>query len=289
MFLFFQKEFKNDFFNITITTMKLLINVSQIAILTRHNIYQNPRDYLINFWKKTNKDDFLEYQKITGYNEKNDKIVFDAISKKNNLQLQQDLHKCYQSKNTKELDASKELLMKKIQDLNEKDKKEITESIKNLSNTRFGIKNEDDITKMIEKKMNIQIVKDNAYVKKKIIENEFFSIQIGGKIDGINKQDGSIIEVKNRMKKLFLELRDYEKVQLMCYLYLFDSPKGFLVEAFKGKDKTDINIIECPFDELFVQNIICTLEKFGYYYCQFLQNHELKIACLQNEDFVVDF
>jgi len=269
--------------------MELVINISQIAILTGHNIYQSQRDYLINFWKKTNKDDFLKYKELTSFEIKDDKTVFNNIAKKHKLDIHNDLYKCYNSKNTNDLDKNRNALLAKVDKLNEKEKKEITESIKNLSNTRFGVKNEDDVSKIYEKMMNCEINKDNLFVKKNVIENKKFSIKVGGKIDGINKQDGSIIEIKNRMKKLFYELRDYEKIQLMCYLYLFQAPKGYLVEAYKKKDGTDVNIIECTYDENMMNKIINVLHNFGEYYYKFMKNHDLKIELLTNEEFELDF
>mgnify|MGYP001343927989 CR=1 FL=1 len=269
--------------------MEFVISISQISILTGHNIYQSQRDYLINFWKKTNKDDFLKYKEITNFEVKDDKIVFNNIAKKHKLDIHSDLYKCYKSQNTGDLDKNRNALLKKVENLNEKDKKEITDSIKNLSNTRFGVKNEDDVCKIYENMMKCEITKDNLFIKKKIIENNNFTIKVGGKIDGINKKDGSIIEIKNRMKKLFYELRGYEKIQLMCYLYLFQSEKGYLVEAYKKKDGTDINIIECQYDEDLMNKIINVLNNFGNYYFQFLNNHDLKIELLTNENFELNF
>lgn len=269
--------------------MEFVISISQISILTGHNIYQSQRDYLINFWKKTNKDDFLKYKEITNFEVKDDKIVFNNIAKKHKLDIHSDLYKCYKSQNTNDLDKNRSALLKKVENLNEKDKKEITDSIKNLSNTRFGVKNEDDVCKIYENMMKCEITKDNLFIKKKIIENSNFTIKVGGKIDGINKKDGSIIEIKNRMKKLFYELRGYEKIQLMCYLYLFQSEKGYLVEAYKKKDGTDINIIECQYDEDLMNKIINVLNNFGNYYFQFLNNHDLKIELLTNENFELNF
>jgi hypothetical protein len=269
--------------------MEFVISISQISILTGHNTYQSQRDYLINFWKKTNKDDFLKYQEITKFEIKDDKTVFNHIAKKHKLNIHNDLYKCYNSKNTNELDKNKQTLLEKVDKLDEKEKKEITESIKNLSNTRFGVKNEDDVCKIYEDMMNCEITKDNIFIKKKIIENKNFSIRVGGKIDGINKKDGTIIEIKNRMNKLFYELRGYEKVQLMCYLYLFQASKGYLVEAFRKKEGTDINIIECDYDDDMMNKIINVLKNFGIYYYKFMKNHELKIELLTNEKFELDF
>ena len=271
--------------------MELTLSISQISILTGHNIYQSKREYLINFWKKTNPDDYLKYKELTGFELKDHKTVFQNISKKNNLELNNDLYKCYNSKNANELEKNKQELLAKVKDLNEKDKKEITDSIMNLSNTRFGVKNETDVCKIYEQMMDCEIVKDNLFVKEKVIEDKKskFSIILGGKIDGINKKDGTIIEIKNRMNKLFYELRGYEKVQLMCYLYLFKSTKGYLVEAYKKKDGTDINIITCDYDEEMMNKIINVLKYFGKYYMKFLKNHSMKLELLNNEDFEVIF
>lgn len=70
------------------------------------------------------------------------------------------------------------------------------------------------------------IIKDNKYHKSMIYQTDIFSIFIGGKIDGFNNEDGSVIEIKNRVNKLFYNLRNYEKVQIMCYLHLFNSKKA---------------------------------------------------------------
>ena len=236
-------------------------------------------------------DAYEKYKDLTGFELKDHKTVFQNISKKNNLELNNDLYKCYNSKNANDLEKNKQDILEKVKNLNEKDKKEITDSIMNLSNMRFGVKNETDVCKIYEQMMNCESVKDNLFVKEKVIEDKKskFSIILGGKIDGINKKDGTIIEIKNRMNKLFYELRGYEKVQLMCYLYLFKSTKGYLVEAYKKKDGTDINVISCEYDEEMMNKIINVLKDFGKYYMKFLKNHSMKLELLNNEEFEVIF
>ena len=74
------------------------------------------------------------------------------------------------------------------------------------------------------------------------------------------------------MKKLFNTLRSYEKVQLMCYLYIFGAAKGFLVEALKNKTGTNIGIIECTYDNEYMQTIIVDLKNFITFYKQSLRS-----------------
>ena len=62
---------------------------------------------------------------------------------------------------------------------------------------------------------------------------------IGGKVDGIAfEEDNSkrILEIKNRVNKLFNVVRDYEKVQCYAYMYALDIPKYILLK-FLNQEK----------------------------------------------------
>ena len=59
---------------------------------------------------------------------------------------------------------------------------------------------------------------------------------VGGRCDAIvQNEDGTkrIIEIKNRMHKLFNKVREYERVQLMAYLYINGIKQGELVERYE--------------------------------------------------------
>ena len=264
--------------------MNLLINISEIAIITGDNIYQKKRDYLIDFWKKNSKEDFEKYQKITEFVKETDEDVIKKITLKNNIDILTDLKLCIKSNNTTDLHSVKNDILKKMDKLTEEEKKEVTKSITNVTNTKFGIKNEDDITKIYENMTKTIIIKDNKYRKIKIIETTYANIYIGGKIDGIDEKNQLIIEVKNRIHKLFYQLRNYEKVQIMCYMYLFKSKKGHLVEAHKKKDETNINIIEVDFDQDYMDIILEKIILFCSFYINFMNNHELKLNLLHTKD-----
>jgi hypothetical protein len=89
--------------------------------------------------------------------------------------------------------------------------------------------------------------------------------------------------VKNRVKTLFHTLRDYEKVQIMCYMHLFESSKGHLVEALKKKGATDINIIEVDYDEKYMETIIAKVIVFGHFFYDFFNNDKLKKDFLEDK------
>lgn len=260
--------------------MELLFNISEIAIITGDNPYKTKRDYLIDFWKKNAKNDYQEYIKLTQFVKETDDEVIKKITSKNNIDICADLAKCIKSNNTNDLNIMKKNILEKVSNLPEVEKREIEKSILNVTNTKFGIRNETDITKIYEKMTGQIITKDNKYKKINIFENKNYKISIGGKIDGINNESCTIIEVKNRMNKLFYELRNYEKVQIMCYMYLFQTKKGHLVEAHKKKDETNVNIIEVSYDEDYMKYIFEKLIDFSMFYIKFIENHDMKLKLL---------
>jgi hypothetical protein len=264
--------------------MTLLLNISEIAIITGDNPYKTKRDYLIDFWKKNNKNDYDNYINLIGFVKENDEDIVKRISCKNNIQLSTDILGCIKSKNTCELNKMKKDILKKVDNISEIEKKEITKSIINITNTNFGIKNENDISKIYESITGNKIIKDDKYRKIKIFSYNNFDIYIGGKIDGINENTKCIIEIKNRIHKLFYSLRDYEKVQIMSYIYLFNSSKGHLVEAHKKKDETNINIIEVEYDEQFMKYIIHKIYIFIKFYYSFINDNDMKINLLKNDN-----
>lgn len=43
----------------------IILNISEIAIITKDNLYSNFNKYLIKFWEKNNKSDYHKYVKLT--------------------------------------------------------------------------------------------------------------------------------------------------------------------------------------------------------------------------------
>lgn len=56
---------------------------------------------------------------------------------------------------------------------------------------------------------------------------------VGGKIDGVSEDGRVLIEIKNRVNRLFHRVPFYEQVQVQTYLYLLDLERGLLVECLK--------------------------------------------------------
>jgi hypothetical protein len=71
-------------------------------------------------------------------------------------------------------------------------------------------------------------------------------------------------------------------------MYLFNSFKGHLVEAYKKKDNTQINIIEVDFDNDYMNIIIEKIFKFGIFFNNFIKDDNIKLKILNSND-EIDF
>ncbi len=92
-------------------------------------------------------------------------------------------------------------------------------------NTSYGIKHEDGVARSLE----IPIVKTDELITHDLTPN----IILRGRVDGV-REDGSIVEIKKRTRRLFGVLKEYEAIQLQCYLNIMERDYGVLVEDFHG-------------------------------------------------------
>lgn len=70
-------------------------------------------------------------------------------------------------------------------------------------------------------------------------------VYIGGKCDGLSNDGNWVLEIKNRMRKLFGKVVEYERIQVLAYLFVHGLEFADLVENFGGKTRK----YEIQFDE----------------------------------------
>ena len=118
------------------------------------------------------------------------------------------------------------------------------------TNTEFGTRHEDSVSDMYHEKTGVKIQKDNA---RKTLE--FMpGFQIVGRFDGFN-EEGTLIEIKNRMKRLFGKVPEYENVQVQVYMKMAGVNHAQLVERYTDK----IMIHEVGVDDGLMEEILSEL------------------------------
>jgi hypothetical protein len=269
--------------------MKICINSSELAIITGHNKYQKISDYIVKLYQKNFYSDSLRIKKLIN-NKKTEnpeikitvtekpKTAIKKISKQNNINIEKELTECIKNtKTVKELEAKKQEIFKKIEHLPKEEKKEIKESIVQLTNTSFGTKNESSVINLYKIETKNDVVLLNDYYTINLFNSLNYNYYLGGKVDGITSDKSTIIEVKNRVNRLFNTIKDYENVQIHAYMKILNINKVHLIECLKN-DQCKYNILPTSYNEdFFNKEIMDNFIKFIDFFERFLVDDDLKI------------
>ena len=120
----------------------------------------------------------------------------------------------------------------------------------------FGTAQEGAAVRGFAAEAHAVVSKDDVYRKRHVLDVRFgdreVPVLVGGKCDGLAAgPDGGaathLVEVKNRIYRLFGAVPEYERIQVTAYLYIYGLTNGTLVERFR--DRTACHAIE--FDQEF--------------------------------------
>lgn len=273
---------------------------SDLGVALGVNTYQKVSKLILKLWQRYQKQNFNEtveqLQKSHQFvleTEKTDLEKIQQMNKNKKLNLDNDLKKCLGSGDTTDMLRKRQELLKKVNqnnDLNKKEKDEIKKSVVNATNTNFGTKNESNVITIYRQQTGKVVNTPSKFVKKMIYKyvnnetQETCNWYLGGKIDGITEDD-IVIEVKNRMYKLFYTMRNYEKPQIQSYLKILDKNKGHLVECLKRKTVTKVNVIEEDFDQQYWDDFVMVrLIKFIDFFHYFLNDINMKTILLLGDE-----
>ena len=237
---------------------KITIIASELAIITGHNKYekiQKAIDAVLNRSKIVKK--YIPKSKIEesllSLSDKDLKCIKNELKIDEKSSLKQVENMIKQQVLTKSLneniteDQSKKKaddVLKSMPTLN----KCLESSVKqDLRMKRGNIKEDKNLDKT-QQKRNIVIDSRNSqmYEKELHIDPEGrYIVFIRGKVDGMN--DEYVVETKNRTKRLFNMIPDYEKVQLNAYMFMTGKEKSLHIECYNEEQ----NSVEYDFDKLF--------------------------------------
>jgi hypothetical protein len=262
--------------------MNCQINSSQLATLVGKNPYGNISELILKYWKKVQPKIYKQYFEQNKNKNKleTDSEIIKRLANKHKLDLRKDIKKVTGSNDIVTMKNERNETLKKIKLLPKQDQLLLKEKITSLTNKNFGTKKEFDVVKIYCQHMNCEVNRINKLYKKPIISHNNINWKIVGKIDGI-KDNGTVVEIKNRMHRLFNALREYEKVQVMSYLFLLDKQQCDLVEGYKG----NINIISIPFDLNYWNNeIYHKILLFIKFFDIFLNDDQMKNIVINSDN-----
>ena len=261
---------------ITIPIMNLCIYASELAVITGHNQYKDVSEIIVKIWQKNFPDDYEAIIAEAGVVVESTDEFINRISKENNINIKEKMKACLGSNDVVDMNKAKLEILKKFDTIPEKDKKLVQSCITEKTNTNFGTKHENSGVAKYTEIYGDKVNTVDTFFKRHMFKTEH-NWFVGGKIDGIN-DDNVLIEVKNRMNRLFYKLRDYEKVQIYAYMYILELENAKLVECFKKSKECTINVIDVEFEQDFWENeISMKVEKFIKQFESFLKSKSRKL------------
>ena len=168
----------------------------------------------------------------------------------------------------------------------EKMKNDITRLVKDNTNTTFGNKHENSAISKFEKETQIKIINQQKRFNNLIDTNNGIEWRIVGVVDGFT-ETGQIVEIKNRVSNISKNptLRNYEKPQIMTYMWLSNTKNGYLVENYKVKGNDEIRIIPVQYQEdYFEKDVVPAISKFIKFFDIFIKSDSMKELVIRGED-----
>lgn len=218
---------------------KIVLFASEIAGL----INKNPYEPVEKCWNKVYQRIVKDANKILEDNKievaKTDQQIIQDITTKNNIKLSTPSFQSRKFATLADLNKDKQNILKEIEenkDLKKNEKAILKKSVESQLQKDFGTKEETSITNVAERLIGKPIIKTNKFVMKKMFETDNIAWYVGGRLDGLT-EDGEVVEIKNRMRRLFYEVKEYELIQLLTYIFIHDANGGYLVEGFKSPEK----------------------------------------------------
>ena len=176
---------------------------------------------------------------------------------------------CNNNKSPDMMQKDREVLIKTLETssgLAEEDKKEVRKIVEGYTNKRFGTIREINALDFYREKYNVEVITKIDQRSKKILTIDGNELWIISRLDGM-KMDGTVIEIKNRIYKLFDEVREYEWLQVQAYLNVYGLPKAELVEFLQNSGGT-MKINEVERDDTYWGEVL--LKILGDYFRVFL-------------------
>jgi hypothetical protein len=176
---------------------------------------------------------------------------------------------CNNNKSPEMMQKDRDVLIKTLEnakDLGEEDKKEVRKIVEGYTNKRFGTIREINALDFYKEKYNVEVITKIDQRSKKILQIDDTELWIISRLDGM-KMDGTVIEIKNRIYKLFDEVREYEWLQVQAYLNVYGLPKAELVEFLQNSGGT-MKINEVERDDTYWGEVL--LKILGDYFRVFL-------------------
>jgi hypothetical protein len=237
--------------------MRVVLKASDVAAIIGRNPYKPISEVRDELWKKYNPDTFMGRTRL-------DKAM-EALAISEGARAVLDEAAAVRTKDSSEAVAvftKAEAAVKADPLLNAVQKAEVIDHLRSKVWTGHGTRSEDKTSDKVSADTGARFVRDDSFYTYEVCVLDGIKFVVCGKIDRIEERpDGSkvLVEIKNRTRGLFREVRDYEMIQVQVYLQLLGLVQARLIE----QHNTQVMSHDIVRDEELWKNVIVPgLENF---------------------------
>lgn len=241
----------------------LVISASDVAACIGSNKHQSSEKMLLEYSNKlreqtgkkkeiSNEDEILDLidTKYSKLSDTVDKIIMNKdFHKLDNLEISKiveyakdEIYKEIVTSNTSEVSETSKISetseASNTSEVSVCKKEVILEEFRSKIHKKYGTVSEEKTSKKIMTETSTTLVEDKKYYTELIWDNEDIIFVLRGRIDRIETTSTGekiLIEIKNRMYKLFRYVPKYELIQVQIYLRMLDLENAKLVEQYRDE------------------------------------------------------
>ena len=224
---------------------RLFVSASEIANLINLNPHVSVGDAVERFWEKSNRKSFTEALS------RNKLRVFTPEERLKDLGLLQMASVAVETDDPK---THQQQLRKALKAASSRQDQSV---VRDFVNTSRGIRHEKttfETLQQLEPSAKFEADK-NLYQRSVQIPGSDLEYLISGYIDGVERTQNRIIEIKNRQHRFFNQVPLYEQVQCQAYLFLTELDVCEHTESYRGELKSTTLRFEPVFWNHIVQRL----------------------------------
>lgn len=236
----------------------LCLYASQLASCIGHNRFKKSSDALELVWQRVAPHSFSEALRRNGLFTVDDAVerIASANQVVRHLLVEAE---ATASATSGDVAASYEEASRQLAaapNLTPEEHKLVDDAMKKTLYTSFGNRQEDAVFQYIRERH--PCVLDDTFYKRHLMDVDGVPVFIGGRIDAISEDGSTILEIKNRINRLFFKIPTYEHIQVLAYLFAVPhASRATLVECITRDNGSLLtHAVPIHWDDAFWEDVV---------------------------------
>jgi hypothetical protein len=211
------------------------IYASQVAVCIGANKHKKVSEAVDAMWQRISPHSYYAALERNGL-KTDDQNVTEIMAKHLDIKTLVDRSLTLPCDSSDQVAAHYDLVSRDLEsaELGEDEKRLVDDVLKRNLYTTYGNLHEHHMLAHIRDTLGIKCRPDPTFYKQLGGTCRGVPWYVGGKIDAINEDRTLLIEIKNRVNRLFNRVPFYEVIQVQTYLHLLGVEQGALVECLKS-------------------------------------------------------